>query len=87
MEYTKILQTTLKFLKDDVSAFYSSLVKDRYVLYSQHSPVSSLATSFSGSLEPKHIVKIKLLQGIIHMESDFMYIGIGTSMYSRTSVA
>ena len=31
MEYTKILQNTLKFLKDDVSAFYTTLIKDRYV--------------------------------------------------------
>ena len=30
MEYTKILQSTLKFLKDDVSAFYTTLIKDRY---------------------------------------------------------
>ena len=30
MEYTKILQSTVKFLKDDVSAFYTTLIKDRY---------------------------------------------------------
>ena len=53
MEYTKILQSTVKFLKDDVSAFYTTLIKDRYFFLLTNCLVYIPAENVALTFEPR----------------------------------